>query len=145
MNNRLSEWHATVPPHEETSQFAPSDIFDGYFANAMVLLYYPSSILPSTSGDELRILAEYSCKSIEAYKQGFRCGKLRFYWRTVHNLFRSGVAAVYCIRIASLNGHLETRVDELRAAFASRLPIAGAYTAHQAWAAQCRHPWRCSP
>jgi hypothetical protein len=43
-------------------------------------------------------LASCAGRSIEAYRSSFRDGKLRFYWRTVHNLFRSGVALIHCVK-----------------------------------------------
>lgn len=43
-------------------------------------------------------LASCTQNSIEAYRSSFRGGKLRFYWRTVHNLFRAGAALIYCLK-----------------------------------------------
>lgn len=100
MRRRLFEWHASVPPC--ASQFAPTDLFPGYLHNAMVLLHYPSPLLPKTSNGDLFTLAEHARSSIECYRRTFRSGELRFYWRTVHNLFRSGVAAVYCSHVAEV-------------------------------------------
>lgn len=109
MHNRLLQWRASVPSLalEHTSQFAPPAIFDGYFSNSVVHLYYPSPLLPASSNRDLEILAEHAAESIGAYKVAFRTGRLRFYWRTVHNLFRSGMAVVYCIRSASAHPGLD--------------------------------------
>lgn len=115
MHNRLLQWRESVPSLEHTSQFAPPDIFNGYFANAVVLLYYPSSLLPSTTQKDIQILAEHARSSIEAYKTAFRAGRLRFYWRTVHNLFRSGMAVVYCIHVASLHPGLDLGPHDMHA------------------------------
>ena len=100
MRRRLLEWHESVPPY--ASQFASSHIFTGYLHNAMVLLHYPSPFLPTASNEDLYKLAEHAMGSIECYRQTFRAGELRFYWRTVHNLFRSGVAVVYCSHVAKV-------------------------------------------
>jgi hypothetical protein len=113
ITRRLLEWHSTVPSIELTSQFASAEIFDGYLHNIMVLLYYPSLLLPSTSDDELRILSEHAVQSIDAYKQAFRSGNLRFYWRTVHNLFRSGVSAVYCIHVSATQSQSNLNLSDL--------------------------------
>lgn len=97
MHRRLTEWHASAPPVEQSSQLAPAEIVEGIFFNSMVLLYYPSFHFPISSNDDLALLAQNASNSIRCYKQGFRAGKLRFYWRTVHNLFRSGLAVAYCV------------------------------------------------
>ena len=119
MHHRLVQWHSSVPvvaDTELTGQFTHPEIFGGFFANAMVLLYYPSSLIPTSSPEDLRTLAEYAGNSIEAYKHTFRSGRLRFYWRTVHNLFRSGMAVVYCIRAAAeMQLHLELGHGDLKA------------------------------
>lgn len=48
------------------------------------------------SPEDLIILARTATNTIDSYKQTFRNGELRFFWRTVHHLFRSGVVIVYC-------------------------------------------------
>jgi hypothetical protein len=104
IHHRLAQWHSTVPTAvdaDTTGRFTHPEISSGFFANAMVLLYYPSSLIPTSSPGDLRILAEHAGHSIEAYKHAFRIGRLRFYWRTIHNLFRGGIAVVYCIRAAA--------------------------------------------
>lgn len=114
MRCRLKEWHATVPTLDYTSQLAPADMFSGLFFNAMVLLYYPSNLFPFTSDDELRHLAEYAISSIDCYKDAFTTGRLRFYWRTVHNLFRSGIAIAYCACVRTLQPQFDAvGLDEL--------------------------------
>ena len=107
MYQRLLAWHASVPPASQTSQLAPADIFDGYFFNSMVLLHYPSPLFPTTPEEELRDLAEYAITSIDCYREAFKAGRLRFYWRTVHNLFRSGMAVAYCAHLAASRQHVD--------------------------------------
>lgn len=116
IHNRLVQWRASVPTFalDPSSQFAPPEIFDGHFANTVTLLYYPSSLLPVSSNRDLEILAEHASDSIEAYRTAFRSGRLRFYWRTVHNLFRSGMAVVYCIRAASERAGLDFGTRDLK-------------------------------
>lgn len=98
MRQRLYDWRAAVPPHQSPSQLAPMEIFDGCLYNSLLQLYSPSRHLSTISSDDIVFLAECAQKSIEAYRYSFRDGKLRFYWRTVHNLFRSGVSLIYCLK-----------------------------------------------
>lgn len=116
IHNRLVQWRTSVPTFalDHSSQFAPPEIFDGHFANTVTLLYYPSSLLPVSSDRDLGILAEHASDSIVAYRTAFRSGRLRFYWRTVHNLFRSGMAIVYCIREASERAGLDFGPRDLK-------------------------------
>ncbi|CAH0057323.1 unnamed protein product [Clonostachys solani] len=109
MRQRIDEWFTSTPAVEHSTQLAPTDIVTGYYYNNMVLLYYPSHLLPTTSSEDLMELAQNAIKSIECYRQAFRAGKLRFYWRTVHNLFRSGVALAYCTYAATMShdGHID--------------------------------------
>jgi len=99
MRQRLLEWRASTPATQRASSpLAPLDIFDGHLYNGLVLLYYPSRSFPHLSLTDLSILANSASESIGCYKRAFRDGHLRFYWRTIHNLFRSGVAMAYCVR-----------------------------------------------
>ncbi|KAH6988589.1 fungal-specific transcription factor domain-containing protein [Ilyonectria destructans] len=102
IQRRLLEWHTSVPPIHRTSQLAPAEIFNGVLYNALVHLYYPSCHFPNPSNEDLVVLAQSAADSINCYKQSFRAGELRFYWRTVHNVFRSGVAVAYCAQIAAM-------------------------------------------
>lgn len=97
---RLFELHAELPPSQQTTHLAPLNIFSGYLYNNLVILYYPSHHFPDPSNDDLATLAQSASRAIDCYKRSFRAGELRFYWRTVHNLFRSGVAIVYCAQNA---------------------------------------------
>ncbi|KAJ5626640.1 fungal-specific transcription factor domain-containing protein [Penicillium herquei] len=97
LHRRLHEWHSSVPFTQKSTHLAPSEIvFSGHLFNAIVLLYYPSRHFPSPTPGDLSNLAWNATNAIVWYKQGFQSGELRFYWRTIHNLFRSGVAIVYC-------------------------------------------------
>ncbi|KAJ6007509.1 fungal-specific transcription factor domain-containing protein [Penicillium herquei] len=96
LHQRLQEWHSSIPLTQKSTHLAPSEIFSGHLFNALVLLYYPSRYFPSPTADDLSILALNATNAILWYKKGFQSGELRFYWRTIHNLFRSGVAIIYC-------------------------------------------------
>ncbi|KAF2015621.1 hypothetical protein BU24DRAFT_408821 [Aaosphaeria arxii CBS 175.79] len=98
MRRRLYDWRATMPLHQFPSQLAPMEIFDGCLYNSLLQLFSPSRHMPSISSDDTIFLADCAQGSIEAYRSSFRDGKLRFYWRTVHNLFRAGVALVYSLK-----------------------------------------------
>ncbi|KAJ4317753.1 hypothetical protein N0V84_007190 [Fusarium piperis] len=102
MRDRLVEWHQTVPPLDAASKLAPQNFFDGALYMTLVYVFSPSPHFPDIPEGELRDLAQYACRSIELYKAGFKEGKLRFYWRTIPNLFRSGAALVHCIKALRL-------------------------------------------
>ncbi|CVL04858.1 related to positive transcriptional regulator for purine utilization [Fusarium mangiferae] len=104
MKDRLVEWHANVPPLDPTSKLAPQNFFDGALYMTLVSLFSPSRHFPHLSEDELRDLAQYASTSIELYREGFKEGKLRFYWRTTPNLFQSGAALIHCIKSLTLQG-----------------------------------------
>ncbi|CAI7641255.1 unnamed protein product [Penicillium glandicola] len=96
IKQRLHEWHSTVPPSYQSTHLAPTEMFNGCMYNTLVLLYFPSRHFPNPSSEHLIILSRAAISAIDCYKQTFRDGELRFFWRTIHNLFRSGVAIVYC-------------------------------------------------
>ncbi|KAM0392007.1 hypothetical protein ACHAQC_006817 [Fusarium culmorum] len=102
MKDRLVEWHATVPPVDTRSKLAPQNFFDGALYMTLVSLFSPSRHFPDLSEPELRDLARYASTTIELYREGFKEGKLRFYWRTTPNLFQSGAALVHCIKSLTL-------------------------------------------
>ncbi|KAF4446800.1 hypothetical protein F53441_9581 [Fusarium austroafricanum] len=104
MKDRLVEWHATVPPVDATSKLAPQNFFDGALYMTLVSLFSPSRHFPDLSEAELRDLAQYASTSIELYREGFKEGKLRFYWRTTPNLFQSGAVLIHCIKNLTLQG-----------------------------------------
>lgn len=97
MSQRIRELYDSRPPLLSPTNFGPSDIFKGFSSNAMVHLYAPSLFLPKLSSVHAEILVINAIQSIETYKVAFRAGTLRFYWRTIHKLFRSGTALLYCI------------------------------------------------
>ncbi|KAM0332525.1 hypothetical protein ACHAQA_002808 [Verticillium albo-atrum] len=103
MRQRITEWISTAPisPAESSTQLAPSYIFGSILRNKMVLLYYPSPLFPTPSELEIKILAQSAGECIRDYRAAFRDGQLRFFWRTTHNLFRSGVAMAYCVHVQS--------------------------------------------
>ncbi|KAL3461622.1 fungal-specific transcription factor domain-containing protein [Aspergillus heterothallicus] len=96
VQRRLHDWHAAVPPIQQSTHLTPAEIFNGSLYNTTVLLYYPSLHFPNPSSHDLAVLARNATDAIDCYSQSFRAGEVRFFWRTVHNLFRSGVAIVYC-------------------------------------------------
>ncbi|KAF4493821.1 hypothetical protein FAGAP_10050 [Fusarium agapanthi] len=104
MKDRLVEWHANVPPLDPTSKLVPQNFFDGALHMSLVSLFSPSRHFPHLSENELRDLAQYASTSIELYREGFKEGKLRFYWRTTPNLFQSGAALIHCIKSRTLQG-----------------------------------------
>ncbi|KAF7556156.1 hypothetical protein G7Z17_g1636 [Cylindrodendrum hubeiense] len=119
IQRRLLEWHTSVPPIHRTSQLAPAEIFNGFLYNALVHLYYPSYHFPNPSRGDLEVLAQSATDSINCYKQSFRAGELRFYWRTVHNVFRSGVAIAYCAQIAAMQKTPDLNLGDTTAAINS--------------------------
>ncbi|KAJ4003492.1 hypothetical protein NW752_012110 [Fusarium irregulare] len=104
MKDRLMDWHAKVPPVDEGSKLAPRNFFDGALYATLVSLFSPSRHFPHLVEDELRDLAQYASTSIELYRQGFKEGQLRFYWRTTPNLFQSGAALIHCIKSLTAQG-----------------------------------------
>ncbi|KAJ9139157.1 Transcription factor [Pleurostoma richardsiae] len=98
MRQRLQEWRLTVPAHDSSTQLSPIEIFDGCYHNSIILLYLPSPNMPALNDFELAFLAHSAIRAVETYKICFREGKLRFYWRTLHHLFRAGIALVHCVK-----------------------------------------------
>ncbi|ETS88171.1 hypothetical protein PFICI_01999 [Pestalotiopsis fici W106-1] len=119
MHGRLDEWGSVLPSYWDTSQLAPAELFNAARLNALVLLYYPSFHFPDLSEQELGDLGRFAMESVHSYPQVFRGGKLRFYWRAVHNLFRSGVAVIYCIYVSRMRPCLVLNADELNASINS--------------------------
>ncbi|KAH7385160.1 fungal-specific transcription factor domain-containing protein [Phaeosphaeria sp. MPI-PUGE-AT-0046c] len=98
MRDNLYNWRNTLPFHQNPTQLAPIEMFDGCLYNSLIQIYSPSRHLPQMTGEHTVFLAGCAQKSIEAYRTCFRDGKLRFYWRTIHNLFRAGISLIYCVR-----------------------------------------------
>lgn len=107
MRQRLVEWAEAAPIslEESSTQLAPLGIFQGILNIGLVILYYPSPSFPSPSENDMLILAQSAAESIRAYKSTFRDGQLRFFWRTTHNLFRSGVAMAYCVHVQATHNY----------------------------------------
>ncbi|KAH7140212.1 fungal-specific transcription factor domain-containing protein [Dactylonectria estremocensis] len=119
IQRRLLQWHATVPPIQHTSQLAPTEIFNGSLYNALVHIYYPSYHFPNPSSEDLALLAQSATNAINCYRQSFRAGELRFYWRTVHNVFRAGVAMAYCAQMAAMQQNPELNLSDATASINS--------------------------
>lgn len=117
---RLQEWHASAPNVQRSTHLAPVEMLNGCFYNTLVLLYIPSRHFPSPSIEDLTILARAASDAIDCYKQTFQDGEIRFFWRTVHNLFRSGVAIAYCAQsVVSYLGSVKRPLQHL----ATRVPL----------------------
>lgn len=101
MQQRLHQWYSETPPCDVESPLAPVSVFEGLLATSLVQLYYPSQHLPTLSNDDIGVLAQHATCSVTTYKDAFRTGTLRFYWRAAHNLFRAGSALLYCARTAT--------------------------------------------
>ncbi|RSL71570.1 hypothetical protein CEP54_001342 [Fusarium duplospermum] len=112
ITRRLADWHAAVPA-SLNSQLTPQQVFDGIYHNCMVNVYYPSFHYPDPSHHDILLLAQHATGSINCYKQSFRSRELRFYWRNIHSLFKSGVALVYCIRASALQQITEINISSL--------------------------------
>lgn len=96
IHQRLQEWFSSVPQIQKSTHLAPAGIFSGAFNNNLVFLYYPSNLFPTPTAKDLTILARSAIEAVKCYERSFRAGELRFFWRTIHNLFRSGIAIAYC-------------------------------------------------
>lgn len=101
MRRRLHQWYSETPPSYIGSSLAPAALFEGLLVTSLVQLYYPSHHLPNSSDDDICWLARHATRSVTTYREAFRRGTLRFYWRAMHNLFRAGAALLYCTRTAS--------------------------------------------
>ncbi|KAK1993330.1 hypothetical protein LX36DRAFT_258148 [Colletotrichum falcatum] len=107
MRRRVTEWLECAPaPTVPPTQLAPAGIFEPIMHNHLVALYYPSRSSPDPPPEkDVLVLARSAAASIGGYRLAFRDGQLRFFWRTTHNLFRSGVAVCYCLRLRAGNGY----------------------------------------
>ncbi|KAJ0124485.1 transcription factor [Diaporthe amygdali] len=104
MRRRVIEWSNSAPTTTAPStQLAPTDIFSSILHIDLVLLYYPSASFPDPSENDILIVAQSASECISNYRRAFRDGQLRFFWRTTHNLFRSGVATAYCVHLNSMH------------------------------------------
>jgi hypothetical protein len=116
MRRKLLEWLGSAPmPSSPPTQLAPLNIFEAVIHNTMVILYYPSTAFPNPSDHDVEILVQSATKCIDCYKVAFRDGQLRFFWRTTHNLFRSGVAMAYCIHAQRVQNYQNLNLAEMNA------------------------------
>ena len=100
---RLSAWRDQCPPFFQPTKQVSLDIIEGLYEVAVVRLYSTSSQLTSLSGDETITLLKHAAHGITIYKKSFKEGWLRFYWRTIHNLFSCGSALVHCVKVSAAN------------------------------------------
>ncbi|KAG8167892.1 hypothetical protein KVR01_003581 [Diaporthe batatas] len=104
MRSRVIEWSSSTPTTSAAStQLTPTGIFSSFLHIDLVNLYYPSAAFPDPSQNDILIIAQSASESIANYRRAFRDGQLRFFWRTTHNLFKSGVAMAYCVHLNSSN------------------------------------------
>lgn len=104
MREKMQDWLLTVPETNLSTQLAPTEIFEGMFHNTLVLIYSSSPPMPPPRHFDHVILARSASRSIEIYKLCFKEGKLRYYWRTTHRLFRCGLALVQCAKFMGSSG-----------------------------------------
>ncbi|TEA20325.1 Positive regulator of purine utilization [Colletotrichum sidae] len=127
MRRRVIEWLNSAPaPSTPSTQLAPSDIFDAILHGQLVLLYYPSASFPNPSENDVLILAQSASECISNYRRTFRDGQLRFFWRTTHNLFRSGVAMAYCVHLNSVHRYRGLNQADMVASINTCMSILGA-------------------
>ncbi|TDZ24689.1 Positive regulator of purine utilization [Colletotrichum orbiculare MAFF 240422] len=124
MRRRVIEWLNSAPaPTTPSTQLAPSDIFDAILHGHLVLLYYPSTSFPNPSENDVLILAQSASECISNYRRTFRDGQLRFFWRTTHNLFRSGVAMAYCVHLNSVHHYPDLNQADMAASINTCMSI----------------------
>lgn len=114
MRRRVIEWSSSTPTTTAPStQLAPTDICSSILHIDLMLLYYPSAAFPDPSQDDILIIAQSASESISNYRRAFRDGQLRFFWRTTHNLFKSGVAMAYCVHLNSIHHYPDLNQAEM--------------------------------
>ncbi|RSL96149.1 hypothetical protein CEP52_011640 [Fusarium oligoseptatum] len=105
LNGPLFDFHQwKIGMRDRLVDWPLKNFFDGALYMTLVYLFSPSPHFPNPPEAELRDLAQYASRSVELYRAGFKEGQLRFYWRTIPNLFRSGAALVHCIKTLRLQG-----------------------------------------
>lgn len=95
---RLVAWKDQCPPFFKPTRQVSLDIIEGLFEVAVVRLYGIPSQLAYLSKDDTYILLKHAAHAITAYRKSFKGGSLRFYWRTIHNLYLCGSALVHCVK-----------------------------------------------
>jgi hypothetical protein len=116
MRQRLHSWYTSSPELKAGSKLIPENFWDGTLTNTLVLLLFPWPHLQSVDAEDIPFLAERASHAIDVYKTSFREGSLRYYWRTLHHLYRAGAALVYCIKQISMCDTGEVSLTDLRAA-----------------------------
>jgi len=116
MRQRLHSWYTSSPGLKAGSKLIPENFWDGTLTNTLVLLLFPWPHLQSVDAEDIPFLAERASHAVEIYKTSFREGSLRYYWRTLHHLYRAGAALVYCIKQLSLCDTGQVSLTDLRAA-----------------------------
>lgn len=96
IHSRLIQWKEQCPIFIKPTALVPPDMIDGLFSVAIVRLY-SSPLQPIAHFDDATstaVLVQHAVKSIAIYKKTFREGRLRFFWRTLHNIYLCGSALV---------------------------------------------------
>lgn len=116
MRQRLHSWYTTSPKLEPGSKLIPENFWDGTLTNTLVLLLFPWPHLRAVDAEDIVFLSECASNAVDIYKTSFREGGLRYYWRTLHHLYRAGAALVHCIKQMSVCDTGEVALSDLRAA-----------------------------
>lgn len=95
---RLVAWKEQCPPFFKPTRQVSLDIIEGLFEVAVVRLYSIPTQLAYLSKDDTYILLKHAAHAITSYRKSFKGGSLRFYWRTIHNLYLCGSALVHCVK-----------------------------------------------
>lgn len=109
MRMRLHQWRESVPNYSMHSKLAPESFWDGALSNALLRVYSPSKYMPDLTEHDFDELRWIAMDTIELYRQNFRDGELRFYWRTLHFLYLAGEALVHCAK--HLHAHMRLDHD----------------------------------
>ncbi|TQV96650.1 hypothetical protein V2A60_002964 [Cordyceps javanica] len=91
-----------------------SDVVAGYSENLKVLLLFPQNNQDALSPSHLSILAHTAYGVIQRYKELFKDGHLRYYWRTLHHLHRAGSAMIYCLKLPEIAQQIELPLKQYR-------------------------------
>lgn len=116
MRRRILTWRDTAPTLPRSTKLAPVELFRGLALVALIRLYSGGKGVQTLATPDTIFLAECAVENIYLYKRCFVEGKLRFYWRTTPNLFRSGAALVQCVQQLSERNESVDHLQRMRAA-----------------------------
>lgn len=103
IHSRLVQLKEQRPIFIKPTTLVPPDVFDGLFTVAIVRLYSPGPrpIAHLDDPTSTMTLVRSAVKCIATYKKTFREGRLRFFWRTIHNIYLCGSALVHGYKLLS--------------------------------------------